>query len=303
VSESRASPVRFQEVHGLTPASLAPYAALTYPSLAPGSRLWSDITGDLLGVAAMVEARMAALAIAEMRGDTGIATLRSLMVAPALRRRGVGTRLLAHLERMLAQRGVSEIVVRYQAAGSVVASFEPMLERLGWSKPQSDFVLIKESAANADKAPWHERYALRAPYEVVPWPELTASDVATMPTLGAPPALLPASGREPIEPSVSVALRHAGRLVGWAVAHRVDSETVRYSSVYVVPAHRVRGQGLALMAHAFQRHKASGIPRGIAAINLGNDEFMRVYRRHLKQLVDTAGESRSARHRIAAPPP
>jgi GNAT superfamily N-acetyltransferase len=298
-SPGRTGPtVRYQEVHGLNAANIAPYAAMTYPSLAPGSRLWSDITGELFGVVASIEGKGVGLAIAERRADAEAAVLRSLRVDPAYRRRGIGTRLVAYLERLLAKRGVAETVVRYQATEATVASFEPLLGRLGWSRPQTDFVLIQEQAANANNAPWHERYSLRPPYEVIAWQELTPADIAAIPTLGAPLTLLPQSGNEPIEPSVSVALRHAERLVGWAVAHRVDADTVRYSSVYVVPGHRARGQGLALMAHAFQRHKASGIARGIAAIHVGNEEFMRVYRRHLKQLVVTAGESRSSRHRM-----
>ncbi|MFO0016863.1 MAG: TIGR03032 family protein [Synechococcaceae cyanobacterium] len=45
-------PIHYQRVFHLTPANLAPYAELTFPSLAPGSNALARIQGELLGLSA-----------------------------------------------------------------------------------------------------------------------------------------------------------------------------------------------------------------------------------------------------------
>lgn len=92
-----AGPIRYQKVLLLTRATLPPYAALTCPCLAPGSAALERISGELLGLCALVDGAMVALAIAERRSD-GDAQLISLMVAPTWRRRGIGTGLLRRLQ-------------------------------------------------------------------------------------------------------------------------------------------------------------------------------------------------------------
>ncbi|WP_196986951.1 TIGR03032 family protein [Caenimonas aquaedulcis] len=101
----RDSIVRYQQVFQLTPESLAPYASLTFPSLAPGSAGLAALTGELLGVSAMAGGTMVGMALAERLGDQD-ARVCSLMVEPGFRRRGIATRLVLHLQRLLAQRGL-----------------------------------------------------------------------------------------------------------------------------------------------------------------------------------------------------
>ena len=64
---SPGTPIRYQRVFHLTPANLAPYAELTFPSLAPGSTAITRINGELLGLSAMASGVMVGLAIASVR--------------------------------------------------------------------------------------------------------------------------------------------------------------------------------------------------------------------------------------------
>jgi GNAT superfamily N-acetyltransferase len=118
--------------------------------------------------------------------------------------------------------------------------------------------------------------------------------MATAQTLGAPSVLLPPRGAEGLEPAVSLGLRHQGALVGWLIAHRVAADTVRYSSVFVAAGHRLRGQGLALLAEGFNRQHSAGIAYANAAIASDNAEFLRVFRRHLHSHLTAVGQARSA---------
>jgi uncharacterized protein (TIGR03032 family) len=128
--------IRYQQVFQLSPQTLAPYAGLTCPSLAPGSQHLERIQGELLGVSAMHEGTMVGLAVAERQAD-GTARLISLMVQAHLYRQGIATRMVANLQRFLAQEGVSEMAVHYPASAQTALTLEPLLRRLKWSEPQA----------------------------------------------------------------------------------------------------------------------------------------------------------------------
>ena len=285
--------VRYQQVFQLTPQTLAPYAGMTFPSLAPGSKRLTAITGELLAVSAMASGTMVAMAVAERHPD-GSASLCSLLVQAPLRRQGIGTRLVAHLQQFLALEGAHRLSVRFTGNAVTSASLEPLLARLGWSAPVTNFVLLQGSADKLATVPWHQRFALPASYTLFAWPHASAADRATAHTLGAAPELLPPVSDAGIEPAVSLGLRHQGQLVGWLIAHRMDATTVRYSSLYVAPGHRSRGQGPALIAEGLQRQQRAGIARAKTAVDVRNPSFLRFCQKHLHPYIDAVSTSRQA---------
>ena len=111
VALAGALPIRYQQVFQLTPQTLAPYAALTFPSLAPGSEGLANLAGELLAVSSMADGVMVGMAIAERQGGAG-AALVSLMVQPSLRRQGIATRMVRELQHFLAQQGVPALATR-----------------------------------------------------------------------------------------------------------------------------------------------------------------------------------------------
>lgn len=130
------APIRYQQVFQLTPQTLAPYAGLTSPSLAPCSPALARVTGELLAVSAMASGTMVGLAVAERQAD-GTASLISLMVQAQLQRQGIATRMVAELQRFMAQQGVREMAVHYPASAQTALTLAPLLSRLKWSEPQS----------------------------------------------------------------------------------------------------------------------------------------------------------------------
>jgi ribosomal protein S18 acetylase RimI-like enzyme len=98
----------------MTWSALAPYAAVTFPSLKPGSNALARLQSELLAVSAMANGKMVGLAIAERQIDSG--ALRSLCVDPAWRRQGIGTGLLARPMRFIDQDGIGGLTLQYQAS-------------------------------------------------------------------------------------------------------------------------------------------------------------------------------------------
>jgi ribosomal protein S18 acetylase RimI-like enzyme len=87
--------------------------------------------------------------------------------------------------------------------------------------------------------------------------------------------------------------------VGWLIAHRTGAKSVRYSSLFVAPAHRGRARALALLSEGFRRQHAAAIPTARAAIDRHNTAMLRLLKRHLGAHLSGIGRSRFSQ----APPP
>jgi uncharacterized protein (TIGR03032 family) len=283
-------PIHYQRVFHLTPANLAPYAELTFPSLAPGSNALARIQGELLGLSAMAAGVMVGFAIAERQANGG-AQLLSLKVDPAWRRRGIGTGLLQRLMVFLAKEGIAPLSLRYKASPELSACFEPILARLGWSPPRTDFLLLKGRSDQLAAIDWADRHPISAPYSLLPWQELTAEQRDQAAALGAPPELQPPADPRALEPAIGLALLHHHNPVGWLLAHRTSPSSVRYSSLFVAPAHRGRARALALLNEAFRRQHAAAIPTARAAIDRRNTAMIRLLKRHLGAYLLAIGRS------------
>jgi ribosomal protein S18 acetylase RimI-like enzyme len=182
--------VRYQQVYQLTPSTLAPYAALTLPSLKPGSNALARLRGELIAVSAMANGEMVALAIAE-RLPSGGAALRSLCVDPAWRRQGIGTGLIARLMRSIKNDGIGTLSLQYQASELTQLALEPILRRLGWSNPKTDFVLLEGRSEQLAAIDWVDRLPITEPYRILPWHQLSEQQLDQTSTLDAPAVLKP----------------------------------------------------------------------------------------------------------------
>ncbi len=287
------SSIHYQRVFHLSPANLAPYAELTFPSLAPGRAALQRISGELLGLSAMASGVMVGFAIAERQGD-GSAQLLSLKVDPAWRRRGIGTGLLQRLMVFLAKEGVKPFGVRYRAKPDLSSNFEPILAQLGWSPPISDYVLLQGDSEKLAAIDWADRYPITEPYRLRRWHELTTKQQNQAAALAAPAELRPPTDPKGLEPMICLALLHQETPVGWLLAYRTSSNSIRYSSLFVAKAHRSRARGLALLSEGFRRQHAAAIPVARAAVDHRHSSILRLLKRHLSPHLSAIGHSCSS---------
>jgi hypothetical protein len=77
---------------------------------------------------------------------------------------------------------------------------------------------------------------------------------------------------------------------------------VRYSSLYVAPAHRGQARALALLAEGFRRQHAAAIPTARAAIDRRNTAMLRLLKRHLGAHLSSIGRSRLTQGPSLEPP-
>jgi uncharacterized protein (TIGR03032 family) len=97
--ESKNQIVKYQRVYHLTPANLAPYDEMTFPSL---QQRWQTQPqrGEIVAVSASVAGEMVGFVVVEILPERTVELL-SLFVAPEYRQQGIGTHLVSQIQQDL----------------------------------------------------------------------------------------------------------------------------------------------------------------------------------------------------------
>ena len=82
--------------------------------------------------------------------------------------------------------------------------------------------------------------------------------------------------------------------MGWLLVDRTNANATRFSSVFVDKGHRNHGQALTLLANAFRKQQAAGIPIARAAVPPHNKAMLRLVHGHLSQHLKTITAARSS---------
>jgi GNAT superfamily N-acetyltransferase len=226
-------PVRVEPVD---PSSLAGLRHLTFPAvlkLACGRH-----AGTVRALVAQTSDETAGLALA-VPGPAGQFELLSLFVAPLFRRLGFGSLLLRAVEDDFRARdyreGVHFLTLQHGEEGR--ASF---YLANGWSKPSLNRLICRSTIANAMRTPWLITAELGTRHRIVDWSSLGPTERASLQAAAGDwyndevdPFLVEAG----CDDATSVALVDAetGAVRGWAITHRLDDTTLRWTSSFVHP--------------------------------------------------------------------
>jgi GNAT superfamily N-acetyltransferase len=264
-------------------AGAAPFAGMTYRAMEPlMARLGPQSPGVAVGL--VFDGSPAGLALGRhSTAPAGTAELLSLYVAPERWRAGFGTGLLGALEEQFAATAIRQIGVKYTTQTPLLAAFERVLAKRGWSPPETELTGA-EIGPSIMQSAW-ARSRLPAGFEVFPWAALAASDRARLEEIRQtiPPALWPLDADVPPEPANSLGLRAPdGDLAGWMVTHRADERTVRYTVLYVREPWRSAPVSFALLAESMRR-QTEFLPEtvGTLAVNRTNAPMLRILQRKL----------------------
>ena len=161
----------------------------------------------------------------------------------------------------LAKEGITPLTLRYKASPELSTSFEPILARLGWSPPHTDFVLLE---GRSHRSPPSTGLTLSHCCPLSPPPGTPSENQQRQPAHSAHPL----NCNHPLihagSGTISLALLHHDALVGWLLAHRTEENSVNYSSLFVAPSHRGRPRPGSLLK-AFGA-KIMGLSRSLALL-------------------------------------
>ncbi|MBD2082607.1 GNAT family N-acetyltransferase [Leptolyngbya sp. FACHB-17] len=284
--------VKYQWVYNLTPTNCQEFEALTFPSL---QKRWQthQQRGNLGGVVAIVGGVMVGLAIVDLFPEG--AEVLSLFVVPEYRQHGIGAQLLHYVETALRRLKCPQVQIRYRVSDLTNQALEAILNHQGWQAPKTDFLITKTTIEALKQAPWVYQYPLPPKFTVFPWLELTKAERGgILHRRSYPESLNPFHSDPRLEPINSLGLRYQGEVVGWTINHRVATDTIRYSTMYVEPQFQRLGRGFSLLTEAIKRQIESGIPYATTAVSSENLPMLRCTDRYYKPYATYLSESRSS---------
>ncbi|MBE2197075.1 MAG: GNAT family N-acetyltransferase [Anaerolinea sp.] len=289
---------RFQMSVDMTvTAVLQQYHPLTFPPLAEQLR-GRSLREPLVTAVARVGDEPIAMALAEIAPDNAGAHLLSCFVATAHRRHGIATRLLAHLQQALAQRGLRYLDLSYSTDWPSLPVVEHFLARYGWLPPQTLLYQYKVTYDIGSAAWLHDAPPLPDGCELFPWSDLQPAkhqSIQRKLKTGECPANLDPFQADAHLAFNSVVLRHGGDVAGWMVTHQAATDAIQYTSFFLRPDLQRQGLGLALLAAAIRPQVDSDVPYGIWQVAASNEPMLAFVRRYLQPYAMKQTERRVAR--------
>lgn len=251
---------------------------------------------QLLTAGAMHEGTPVGLALGTLATDRKPATVHSLGVVPEHRRSGLGTALLAALERNLQQRDASSVQASYRSNLEHRAALERIAEKRRWEAPRAVRRLYRSRLDTIRDAPLLDANALPEGFALFDWRDVTPDerDAIRRRQDGAeaaahPEALDPFQLPDRVDGQCSVGVRRNGEVAGWMVVHRLGDDLMQYTSLFVRPTVHRHQVARVLLAEAIRRqiHRTNAT-RGVWMVDLANAPILRFIDRHLRAHVDTA---------------
>jgi GNAT superfamily N-acetyltransferase len=285
-------------------ALMRDYAHLTFPPIHKRVQ-GRPLHEPLIAVTARTpeQAGWAGMALAQHTPPDAGAEVLSLFVVPEQRQRGIGSSLLAHLTRVVAEQRRHSIRLTYRDDWPGAVVLERILARQGWSTPRDTLLHCKARPNSVLQAPWFARARLAQGYRVFPWDDLTPAEqqaiVARQAREGWFPAVLdPFQEAARREPTSSLGLRWHDEVIGWMITHRMNTETVQYTSLFITPGRHHRAQAVPLLAAALQRQAAQQIPFGTFQVDVTNDPMRRFLERRLRDWMISVVTLRASRREL-----
>lgn len=184
-----------------------------------------------------------------------VADVISVFVAKPHRLRGIASLMIEQIEQIVKPLGNNRLLLGV-TKDSQFTPIASVLKRCEWDpKPRGLKRLISWCGPEMklDKAPWLRRRIQNADVEVLPWSEVTESELlklkedASKTDCWFPKSLSPIVDNTNIHAPTSIGLRFRGELIGWSITHKFMTSPVVFSVMFAKKVPEFPLAGLALL--------------------------------------------------------
>lgn len=250
------------------------------------------------------------LALAEIKSesDATSATVLSLFVKERYRNLGIGTALMIKLEAQLLVEGCSKVDLVYMSGNKSTPALEKLLTKLGWDEFKSRMLVCKSTTEKLAQAPWLRRRQLPSSYSIVPWVDLAPRYKQNVYQRQQqqewyPETLNPFNNSHLIEPLNSLALLYHDEVVGWTINHRINPDTIRYTSLFVRKDLQKIGRAIPVLTEAIRRQIDSDILYNVCCAEVINKPMVRFVKRRLSPYLTSLTETKGTQKLLISPAP
>ena len=190
--------------------------------------------------------------------------IHSLYVQPEYRQQHISLNLMQHILEEARKRGSLNFTCIYPLNDPYTAAMEKIFASIGWTESRP-FMLRCMFNVYLFNTPWiHQDYPFPPDYEEFPWTELTSEDRQELKHMDSqqmiPSSISPFIEEERIEPINSLGLRYKGKIVGWCITHRIAPNTIRYTSLFILPSLQFRKLAMKLLSDSIRMHTITPTP-------------------------------------------
>lgn len=186
------------------------------------------------------------------------ASILSIYVDANYRKMGVGSTLYELLEQKLLEKECDLVSIDYMSNSSTSLFLQKLLKKQHFLISEPTTLYLYYNPKDIISSPIVKK-TLKLPknIEISPLLDLTNEDIETYYKISSSPTfskeLLIDTTDFPLEPISSLALKKDNKLIGWLVTHRIDTNTVRYTTLYIEPSEN-QLYSLCLINDALKKH-------------------------------------------------
>lgn len=296
----------------LVPSAGPAFAAMTFPayrhllSLEKAPRHVGLLPITPFGIAAWVGSEPAGLALAEIRDNSTEGEALSLFVRQGLRGYGIGTRLLEALLAALAARGQTAVTAVYMTGEGTPDALERVLQKCGFSPPESRMLSLRVELEDLKKADWFGRFEMDPRFEIFAWKDITIAEKEALwrsqkETSWIKKTLEPWRHDEyGFEPISSVGVRLDGKIVGWLINHAMSDTLVRFTCSFIRRDLGRRGKIVPVFTESIRRLDGSSFRTASFTVPLEHQGMVTFALRRIAPWASYFGETRGTRRELVA---
>lgn len=244
--------------------------------------------GQALAIGALVyPGQPIGLILGELNNE-GCLLIQTVFVKPKYRRLGVATTLLREIEQAAANRKCSLMNCGFIEDHPENEHFTRLLQKCGWQPPETNMLLYKMDMAGLkeEDCPLFTVLELPETFKVSAWQDLSESELACLKTgegVWYSRLTSPFLEQERVDTYNSVFLKNENEeIIGWTIAHRLDSDTILYRNIFAKEEYRSMGYAMLLMGKAIWRQYDRGIYKLMFCVHVKNKGMNRIINRFMK---------------------
>lgn len=232
---------------------------------------------ESIAVSAVINGEPAGLVLASMYKALKIAEIHSIGVKEQYRQHKIGENLLKTLQEELFKEGCILVTFLYSVEDYSTPYLERIFQKLDWPEPRIYIINCTFDGRTFDPNWLSQAYHYPEGYEVFPWSELTLEErkllVRQLEQGSIQQAVSPFQDEDKLEPINSLGLRYRGDVVGWILTHRIASDTIKYTALYIHRHLQLRGPAIFLLCEAIKRQIDSKVPWAVLEVNVMQTEI------------------------------
>lgn len=271
---------------------LSEYDKYTFPNLRDKMKTM-DIIDPLLAILVKSEDIIVGLAIAEFDRSKNYSEILSLYINKEHRRKGLGSKLVYYINRVLAKAGFDEARMYFRSNWESKGFIYKLVEKDKWTTPVTLMHIFKSNLEYKDKVIWTQDFHMPEGIKIELWSDINKKYKEALKQLiendkSIPQYLSPFINTDKIENLNSVGLIKETEIIGWNIIYRINKDTLEYNNLFIRSEYRANIKlPIALINRSVQLQIKNNITNFVWIIDSADLRMLNFIYRKIGHLVDS----------------